>query len=190
MKVLVQILILFSATVQAQITSIIPNLKLLEQQVTVELNSSQDTLIIAADEGLSKVSIIQRINAERSIRTTPLMPNNKNEYHIALHAYRIGAYTIEVHYKPHIYPFKMFRIKHIPYDMSLDPNIKSYRAVYGVVSGFSGHTVEIKALTKKRMDELILKFETDKYTNTGLANWLKVYAIYEDESEDLYYNLD
>ena len=74
--------------------------------------------------------------------------------------------------------------------MTLNPNIRSYRAVYGVVSGFSGHTVEIKALTKKRMDELILKFETDKYTNTGLANWLKVYAIYDDESEDLYYNID
>lgn len=190
MKVLVQILILFSVTAQAQITSIIPNLKLLEQHVTVELNSTQDTLIIAADEGLSKVSIIQRLSADRSVRTSPLNPYKLNEYRIALNAYRIGAYTIEVHFKPHIYPFKMFRIKHIPYDMTLNPNIRSYRAVYGVVSGFSGHTVEIKALTKKRMDELILKFETDKYTNTGLANWLKVYAIYDDESEDLYYNID
>ena len=190
MKVLVQILILFSVTVQAQITSIIPNTKLLEQQVTVELNSTQDTLIIAADEGLTKVSIIQRINADRSIRTAPLIPSSKNEYRIPLHLYRIGAYTIEVHYKPHIYPFKMFRVKHIPYDMSLDPNIRCYRAEYGIVSGFSGYTGEIKALTKKRMDELILKFETDKFTKTGYENWLKVYAVFEDQSEKTYYEVD
>jgi hypothetical protein len=104
--------------------------------------------------------------------------------------YRIGAYTIEVHYKPHIYPFKMFRVKHIPYDIGLDPNVRSYRAICGVVSGFSSHTVEIKALTKKRMDELILKFETDKYTKTGRNNWLKVYAVFEDASEKIYYQVE
>ena len=84
----------------------------------------------------------------------------------------------------------MFRVKQIPPDMSFKPNISSYRAEFGVVSGFSGHTVEIKALTKKRMDELILKFEIDQTTKTGNMNWLKVYAVYEDATEDLYYQIN
>jgi hypothetical protein len=191
MKALPQFLILLSLSLQAQITAVIPNLRLTEQEVLVELNSTQDTLFIQAKEGLiSKVSVIQRVAGDRSIRTAPLTEYRKNEYRIPLHVYRIGAYTVEVHYKPHIYPFKMFRVKHIPYDMSLDPNIKSYRAEYGVVSGFSSYTGEIKALTKKRMDELILKFEVDQYTKTGNKNWLKVFAVYEDRSEKIYYTID
>ncbi len=191
MRTLVQILMLFSLALQSQVTSIIPNIKLAEEDVTVALNSSQDTLIIKADSGdISKVSIIQRVSWDRSIRTSPLTSNSTNTYKIPLHQYRIGAYTVEVHFKPHIYPFKMFRVKHIPYDMSLDPNIRCYRAEYGIVSGFSGYTGEIKALTKKRMDQLILKFETDKFTKTGYENWLKVYAVYEDRTEDIYYEIE
>jgi len=191
MKVLPQFLILLSLSVQAQITAVIPNLRLSEKEVVVDLNSSQDTLFIQAKEGLiSKVSIIQRVAGDRSIRTAPIAAYRENEYRIPLHVYRIGAYTVEVHYKPHIYPFKMFRVKHIPYDMSLDPNIKSYRAEYGIVNGFSSYTGEIKALTKKRMDELILKFEIDQYTKTGNKNWLKVFAVYEDRTERIYYSIE
>jgi hypothetical protein len=191
MKAIPLFLFLCGFTLQAQITSIIPNLKLGERYVTVDLSKTQDTLIIEADEGeLSKVSIIQRVSADKSIRTAPIAKLEHNKYRIPLHSYRIGAYTVEVHYKPHIYPFKMFRVKHIPIDMQLKPKIKSYRAVYGVVNGFSGHTAEIKALTKKRMDELILKFEIDKTTKTGNQNWLKVYAVHYDNSESLYYTIE
>lgn len=190
MRVLVYVVILFSICAKAQVTSIIPNTKLAEEQVIVALNSTQDTLLISSDIGeIKKVSIIKRVSADRSVRTTPIVANTPNHFKIALHAYRIGSYTVEVHFKPHIYPFKMFRIKHIPYDMALDPNIKSYRAEYGVVNGFSGYTGEVKALTKKRMDEMILKFETDQHTKTGALNWLKVYAIYEDKTEGLYYEI-
>ena len=37
---------------------------------------------------------------------------------------------------------------------------------------------------------LIMVFGAVMPAFTGLANWLKVYAIYDDESEDLYYNID
>ena len=94
MKALVQILIFFSLTLQAQVTAIIPNLKLAEQEVRVELNPTQDPLLIKALSGsISKVSIIQRVNGDRSIRTAPLNEYKDNEYRIPMHMYRIVAYT-------------------------------------------------------------------------------------------------
>lgn len=191
MKSIAQIILFFSLVAQAQNTRIYPNIPLQSLGVETYLNSSEDTLYIKASEGmLNKISVLKRRYPDETRRIESLGPKEDNSYAIPLNHYHIGVYTVEVHYEPHIYPFKMVRIKDIPLPITPGPNIRSFKAVYGVVSGFSGYTAVEKALTKERMDELISKFETDKITKCGHRNWLKVYAIYEDNTEGLYYTID
>lgn len=191
MKQLAQILVLFSLVASAQNTRIYPNTPLEALGVKVYLNQAEDTLFIKANEGeLQKVSVVKRKNKDQTRRTGTLAPKQDNYYEIPLNNYEVGVYTVEVHYEPHIYPFKMDRIKHLPMTVSPNPNIRTYKAVYGIVNAFGARTGQINALTQSKLENLITKFETDKITRNGFQNWLKIYAVYEDDSEGLFYQID
>lgn len=191
MRQIAQIFLLFSLASSAQSTRIFPNEPLESLGVKVFLNKLEDTLFIKAKEGdLKKISIVKRKSSSQTRRTGTLNPIEDNYYAIPLNHYDIGVYTIEVHYKPHIYPFKMDRLKNLPMALSPHPNIRTYKAVYGIVNAFGARTGQINALTPKKLENLISKFETDKITRSGFQNWLKIYAVYDDNTEGLYYQID
>jgi hypothetical protein len=185
---LLSVLILSTIFLNAQEST---SLKL-NTRLKADVSLENDTIYISSRSGfILDVYVIKRVSRATSVRSSvKILEYGFNHYRIPMDRYDLGTYTVVVNYAQDLYPFNFIRQKPIIRKRSAATCIVSYYCVTGTIQNFGQSESKTGKLSKYEIFELVQKAQADLSTRNGSSNWLKIYAVYNDHSEKLIYEIN
>lgn len=177
--------ILFTCFALGQSTTLRTNVRL-----DADVRLVRDTIFIQSDILITDLRVIHRINSDTSEPTVPpIREYGFNRYKLPMSNYNEGTYTVIVEQKGNLYPFNFIRLQEIEKTPSDKRWIIRYECEYGTRQSFSQYS-GVKHTDKREIQRWIDKYKVNRMSRNGYDNWLKVYAIYNDESKALVYEVN